>query len=297
MNRKQLIGYVKFLKSTTGTRKDSDKQWTKYDFCLNSMIGNRFNNLNCHTFSKTIGNALEEGMKIELLDYLPVNNQYQDEFGNKKSWFSIELFEVAILEDNNSTNSGVVDLRKETTGKKALDNQSHFTTEQLKEIEKYEQQMKLEEAESQVSLEWMNEFKDLDNQVQQEPEEQEEIISVEEALEAIEKKQQDLKLAVLTPTQIANSSKLITILQNMGVTYNYKTDHLVCYPQNESQSSVIKSMWVKMSMETESEPVKKEIEIETNPTVLEELRNKINNSIDYPKEVHINLDEKLKGKI
>lgn len=103
MNRQELRGYVKFLELKQGFNEKTQREWMTWKFVLNSTNKNgSWNSLPCETWNRNLGNALQEGMYIELIDYLPTNKSYTDKNGQKKSWFCIDIQAVRAQLENGS---------------------------------------------------------------------------------------------------------------------------------------------------------------------------------------------------
>lgn len=166
MNRQELRGYVKFLELKQGFNEKTQREWMTWKFVLNSTNKNgSWNSLPCETWNRNLGNALQEGMYIELIDYLPTNKSYTDKNGQKKSWFSIDIQAVRAQLENGSWSADIGHNQPVAVNANEVAIQPQpqqpqpqkFNVEKAKEIVENITTNEVEEDEEVTDLDWMRE--------------------------------------------------------------------------------------------------------------------------------------------
>lgn len=184
MNKYELIGSVSYFETKVFQGKDG-KEIKKFTWVLSSKVGNAFNNIPCESWNFSF-EALKDGMVIQLTEYIPRNNRYQDKQTLQwKSRFLLDVKEARVVYEDEISGRGLVfDTTKtfETTKKNIQElktNVSQFNVAQ--EVAKLESEMsneikQEEQLEEVVDLEWFTpeELKQMEQERQELAKENEE---------------------------------------------------------------------------------------------------------------------------
>lgn len=109
MNRQRLIGQVAYLKQQAGTSQNG-REWYKWNFVLSCFQNGIYNNIPCSTFSRTVGMTLQDGLTIELVEYIPTNRSWEDkQTGQKKHWFDLNVLGIAVVGVGENGDTGYVE--------------------------------------------------------------------------------------------------------------------------------------------------------------------------------------------
>lgn len=93
MNKTKIIGNVNYLKHITSSKTNTQGA----SFLLNQFHGG---SLNCVSWNKNIASNIKKGQMIELIDYSIKNTPYEDKEGKKIWSFTIEVFDINLLRDD-----------------------------------------------------------------------------------------------------------------------------------------------------------------------------------------------------
>lgn len=202
MNKFELIGSVAYVEVNT-YEKENGKTIKKTSWFLNTKKGNQYNNLPCESWNHSF-EALVEGMTIELTDYIPTNNRYQDkETGQWKSRFVIDVKEARVVDLEEIGGQGLVVTNAPqskptiTPTQQFKQNMNNFDVQ--REIEKLEEEGDIEEElEEVVDLDWDEDHK---KQIEKDKEEWE-----AKQKETINQLEQELDHTPMTVEEIINQS-------------------------------------------------------------------------------------------
>lgn len=245
-NNFRLTGEIKFIEIKEG--QNSKGVWKRATFKLAPERGGW---LPCSTFSKSIINAIQEGMYVEFTDYKPRVDIYEDKMGQKKSWFDLEVYGLDILRDS-LENVGVVNDKRGQMSTTYIQNKKdlQFDTKEIEQAyndwektakEEFQNYIMKEtgqvvskeedEGEPQVSLAWLDEFKDKEEENETPP--------------PPPQKSSDDVFELIVGENTELTDEIMEVISNLQIQYTFKPnpDRIVCYSSENTKINVVKNVW------------------------------------------------------
>lgn len=218
MNKFQLIGTVSYFEVKEFPKED--RVIKKCNWMLNCKIGNQFNNLPCESWNHSFENLMN-GMVIELTDYIPKNNRYQDKVTAQwVSRFVIDVKEARVVFEEEVGGRGLVVNQTTTPQTQPIVTQPTTTFKQNvtkfdvnKEIEKLlkDETIQEEQLEEVIDLDWEE-----DTKKEWEEQQKETINEIEKELEEPKSIDELLQASVSTKSyEIENDNKIEQLSQRV----------------------------------------------------------------------------------
>lgn len=161
MNKYSLVGKVSYFQVQEYAKED--RTIKKISWILGSKNGNQFNNLPCETWNHSF-EGLADGMIIELTEYIPKNNRYQDKTtGQYKSRFVLDVKEARVVFEDEVSGRGLISDKPQSQSNTFINEPQNVlktmgSFDVKKEVEKLMEEVPVEE-EDLIDLEWEEETK------------------------------------------------------------------------------------------------------------------------------------------